>query len=233
MNIHIDSQGWGAAKMQDIAAVLSSVVQVFSPCFSNTLNQNDLLILHTADYPVTFTTHNVIGLSAHDRYWNKYVYQFAHEYCHYQIGGNVSPVLRWFEESICELASYFFMPRVAQLWETTPPYPNWRDYAYTFTKYALEDEKKATPFNIDFSMNSSSLNYLTENEYDRSKNAYVATLMKPIFEANPLLWSSIHFIGDIPHDLSFQDALLYWHDVVPEKFKDDIQAIACIFSICF
>lgn len=52
-----------------------------------------------------------IYLSARENYWSKYIYQFAHEYCHFLIYDPLDGKLEttfWFEESVCELASMFF-----------------------------------------------------------------------------------------------------------------------------
>ena len=174
MNIHLYEQCWGEADLENIREVLESVDRVFQPCFGASMNINNLLVIHRDDCPVTYSDQNLIFLSAENRFWCQYAYQFAHEYCHFQIGGNVPQQLRWFEESLCELASYFFLPRIGDLWKTNPPYPNWKDYAENFREYSLNDQQKATPFDLAFLDNPSVLVYLIQNEYDRPKNAYVA-----------------------------------------------------------
>jgi len=231
MNMHLDGQGWGEAVRENILAVLESVDCVFRPCFGSSMNTNDLLVIHSDDHPVTYSNHNVILLSAEDRFWCKYAYQFAHEYCHFQIGGNVPQHLRWFEESLCELASYFFLPRIGDLWKANPPYPNWKDYAENFREYSLHDQQKATPFDLAFLDNPSALVHLIQNEYDRSKNAYVAIKLLPLFEANPCLWSVVHLIRNIPENLTFSEYLRCWRDRSPEEFRKDIGMIAQVFSI--
>ena len=48
-----------------------------------------------------------------------YIYMIAHEYCHYLINGPLDGKLEtsfWFEESICELASMFFLNRATIRW---------------------------------------------------------------------------------------------------------------------
>ena len=231
MNMYLDEQGWGEADPRDIRAVLESVDHVFRPCFGSSMNTNDLLVIHIDDHPVTYSNHNVILLSVEETYWNQYAYQFAHEYCHFQIGGNVPQQLRWFEESLCELASYFFLPRIGDLWKTNPPYLEWKDYAEKFQKYSLHDQQKATPFDLDFLDNSSAWAHLIQNEYDRPKNAYVAIKLMPVFEANPCLWSVVHHIKSVPKNLTFSESLRCWRDFSPEKFRKDIGMIAQIFSI--
>ena len=231
MNMYIDGQGWGEAIQENIWAVLESVDRVFRPCFGSSMNTNDLLVIHSDDHPVTYSNHNVILISAEDRFWCKYAYQFAHEYCHFQIGGDVPQQLRWFEESLCELASYFFLPRIGDLWQTNPPYPNWKDYAENFREYSMQDQQKATPFDLVFLDNPSVLMYLIQNEYDRPKNAYVAIKLMPVFEANPCLWSVVHLIKNVSQNSTFSEFLRCWRDLSPEEFRKDIGMIAQIFSI--
>ena len=53
---------------------------------------------------------HVIRISAKDNYWCRWVYEFAHEYCHHAIDGALTGEwcnLLWFEETICELSSIF------------------------------------------------------------------------------------------------------------------------------
>lgn len=231
MNIHLDGQGWGDAARENIWAVLESVDRVFRPCFGSSMNMNDLLVIHCDDHPVTYSNHNVILLSAEDRFWCQYAYQFAHEYCHFQIGGNVPQQLRWFEESLCELASYFFLPKIGDLWETNPPYPNWKDYGENFREYSMHDHQKATPFDLALSDNPDTLVHLIQNEYDRPKNSYVALKLMPVFEANPYLWSVVHIIKRVPKNLTFSESLRCWRDLSPDEFRRDICTIAKIFSV--
>lgn len=139
--------------------------------------------------------------------------------------------LRWFEESLCELASYFFLPRIADLWEINPPYLNWKDYAENFRDYSIYDQQKATPFALDFSDNSDIWVHLIHNEYDRPKNAHVALKLLPIFEANPELWSVVHVIRKVPKNLSFSESMCCWRDLSPVAFRRDIETIAQFFSV--
>lgn len=231
MTILIDPQGWGEARLPDIHQILHSVYQVFIPCFQDTMNPRDVLVVHSADHPVTYRFQGTILLSAHDRFWCNYAYQFAHEFCHFQIRSSVPQQLRWFEESLCELASYYFLPRISALWKTNPPYPHWITYADNFTTYVQKDMQKAEPFDLNFSNNPPILEHLTRNEYDRAKNSYIALKLLPIFDSAPNLWSSIHLLSDIPDGLGLIDSLRRWHNLAPEKHRCSIQQILRVFSI--
>ena len=224
--------GWGIASVEDISAVLNSVHNVFQPCFGGNLNPQQLIVAHHNNAnPVTLREAGMIFLSAKDNNWCQYAYQFAHEYCHFQFFCQVAQQMRWFEESLCELASYFFLPRIAELWAKSPPYPNWRPYAPNFINYVELDQRKATPFNLDFSVDTENLINLVKNEYNREKNAYVAVTLAPIFQENPALWSVIHYIADIPKKLSFAESLQCWYGLCPDKHRRSIEKIAAIFSL--
>lgn len=230
MTIGIDPQGWGEGSTKDISEILNSVYRVFIPYFQDKMNSHDLLIAHSIDHPITYRLHNLILLSAHDRYWCNYAYQFAHELCHFQIPSEVPQQLRWFEESICELASYYFLPRISSLWKTDPPYPSWITYSDAFTTYVQEEKKKNEPFDLNLLTNVSVSAHLVSNEYDRGKNAFIALKLLPIFESVPDLWSSVHLLSSIPEGLSIADSLRYWYNLAPEKHHGSIQKILHVFS---
>lgn len=231
MNILIDPRGWGEVQLPDIHQILLSVYQVFIPCFQDTMSNRDVLVVHSAGQPVTYRSQCTIHLSAHDLFWCNYAYQFSHELCHFQIPSSVPQQLRWFEESLCELASYYFLPKISVLWKTNPPYPHWITYADNFTTYVQEDMQKAEPFDLNLSENSSIFEHLTLNEYDRNKNSFVALQLLPIFDSAPDLWSSIHLLSDIPDGLNLADSLRHWYNLAPEKHRNSIRRILQVFSI--
>lgn len=223
--------GWGAAQDRDILAVLNSVHAVFEPCFGQTMNKKEPIICYRDEGPMVLNKDSIIFLSVKGLYWSQFAYQFAHEYCHFQIGREVPQQMRWFEESICELASYFFLPRIAERWTISPPYTNWRSYAPNFVSYVENDRRKATPIDLDFSTETETLIHLMKDEYDRAKNAYVAITLEPIFQEDPTLWSSIPYIADIPNGLSFPESLLYWYNLCSDIHRVSIEKIARAFSI--
>lgn len=231
MNIIIHPKGWGTASIDDIHVILSSVQCVFLSCFGQSINTSPVNVIHTDGVPYIKRSEHTIFLGTSDLYWCQYAYQFAHEYCHFQILNEVPKSIRWFEEALCELASYYFLPLISLSWRVSPPYPSWLDYADKFTQYVLNDKKKATSFDLDFSSHPSTLSYFSEHEYDRNKNAYIAIKLLPIFADNSLLWSTIPLIGNIPSDLSFPDALKFWHDHSPVLHQKSIQRIIETFSL--
>lgn len=102
--------------------------------------------------PICFRQTRFIFLSSPLTQWSRVAYQLAHEMCHFVIGSDVPQNLRWLEESICELSSYYFLPRLAKYWkqnniasvvaETNEP------YYFEFERYVKRDQKKAVSFNL-------------------------------------------------------------------------------------
>ena len=79
-----------------------------------------------------------IQLTAHDRHWSQFAYQFSHEFCHVlsdyeRLRENPN---NWFHETICEVASLFTLRQMAKRWLTEPPFSNWKDYAKHLANYA-------------------------------------------------------------------------------------------------
>lgn len=132
---------------------------------------------------------------------------------------------------MCELASYYFLPRISDLWKVDPPYANWSTYADAFTTYVQDDMKKATPFDLNLLSNPSAMEYLSQNEYDRGKNAYIAINLLPIFESDPELWSAVPLLFSAPERSTITEALHHWHDHVPEKHQNSIERILRVFSM--
>ena len=78
-----------------------------------------------------------IRLAARDSYWSQYIYQFSHELCHVLTGFDRYREHRhkWFEETLCELASLFTLYQLSETWATNPPSSR-PDYARFFREFA-------------------------------------------------------------------------------------------------
>ena len=64
-----------------------------------------------------------VFLSATDTYWSQYVYQFSHELCRIltHFDRYRTHKHKWFEESLCELASLHVLRSLAKVWKEDPP----------------------------------------------------------------------------------------------------------------
>lgn len=231
--IQISDFGWGDVLVRDLYEVLCSVVKCFRIMFGKYFNEQLVRIIHLDDAnPRCDREGKHIFLTSSDKYYSKYVYQFAHEYCHYQLPFSPVQELRWLEESICELASLYTLRQVDKQWEVVPPYPNWRNFHSNFTKYAENAEKSYESINLDFSVEPNEiLSYLRREEYDRAKNMYIALKLLPLFYRRPELWHSVPFLCRVNERRTFHLALKEWQQVSPAESRAALAELALIFSI--
>ena len=143
-----------------------------------------------------------IYLRCRGDYWCQWLYQFAHEYCHHLIGGEMSGEIRgllWFEESVCEMSSMYHLGNLAFLRGYIPElFP--LHYVRSVQDY-LEDvlsrsnELASEASNPGFLYKWESL--LREPKYHRTHYSAIAVRMLPLFVENPHLWKIILNFGNI------------------------------------
>ncbi len=154
----------------------------------------------------------IIYLSARENYWSKYVYQFAHEYCHYLIDGPLDGELEttfWFEESICELASMYLLLKVTKRWESWNPIMipgvplnskedalmRLKGFAPRNNPY-LKDLLNMNP-SIDVPLSEwldKNMEVLSEREHHRDMYNQIACALFGLFIDYPDLWKMIPFL---------------------------------------
>lgn len=216
--------------------VLDSVAYVFNSFVPITKLPDLQIILDSSrSNPTCFRQLGTIYLSSRPTSWSKIAYQFAHELCHYAIPNNVTPELRWLEESICELSSYYFLPEISKYWEQDGINLETADgdlyYPY-FTSYVEDDKQKATPFDLSFiaNPNSDDFKQLTHDCYIRDKNSYIAVKLLPIFKEDPKTWLAIPHLCDIKPNQTLYDALMEWISLSPAESHQGLLKIIQLFS---
>ena len=181
---------------------------------------------------------DIIQLTARNRKWAQYAYQFSHEYCHVlsnyrQLENNKNG---WFHEALCELASVFTLRSMATQWKTHAPFRQWIDYADDLDSYVQDrlsnpdtQLQEGIPlqvwllYNEDMSRTS---NY--RNEVERNKQALVAYQLLPIFEDTPSGWNAIR---NFPISEGYlKDYLLDWYSLVDEEDKPFVACISDAFG---
>ena len=140
----IENGNWGAASLASVHAVLESAYQVLVQAF----DKHPDAPVHVAWWnqsPRVFFDHSPyqIRISARDTYWCQYVYQFSHELCHVMTGfdRNREHKHKWFEESLCELASLFVLHQLADGWKERPPPCVFEAEAFAPNQQLLKYEK--------------------------------------------------------------------------------------------
>ena len=227
------------ADIQDVQHVLNSAAGELWRCFPDRSLQP--IIVAPQGGPIVWHRRGLNGeyyvqLNTGSTFWCQYAYQFAHEFCHILCGyTDDEKSNKWFEESLCEMASVFAIRRMAETWKTKPPYPNWRDFAPSLASYADDRLKKgALPANTPF------VEWLRQNQPAmrkepclREKNSVVAVALLPLFEKQPEHWEAVTWLNAKPvrEPRSLEQHLAAWRTNCPEKRRPFVTEIAKVFGI--
>lgn len=186
--------------------------------------------------PICYKESNLIFLNCSKNKWDQVTYQLAHEMCHLLIHGKTIPELRWLEESICELSSLYFLPKISKYWKRLGiPYQTSDGMLYSplFEKYALDTHADITSLDLTLfteNLDNSELSSLVKDCYQRSKNRYIAIRFLPIFKHFPKTWNAVPYISEIPAGLSFADSLVKWIELSPMDSRIGLQELATVFG---
>ena len=241
MNIEVEPQGWGEAIPSNVSVLLTDVASHLNRLLVEPVVEQIKVVPVSAPGAVPRTLYRygrsvpiTIHLTARDRKWEKFSYQFAHEFCHVisdyeRLGENPN---NWFHEALCELASVFTLRRMAERWPAQPPYSNWADYAPALSGYAhdlLADENHQLPEGLTLA------NWLPMHEaelrrdpYVRDKNAVVAYQLLPVFEENPSGWNAVRSMPSSTGNL--MEYLADWHECVQPADKPFVQRVIGVFQ---
>ena len=128
---------------------------------------------------------HIVKLDTADECWAQLAYQFAHEFCHILCNYREDPNPQcWFEETLCHIASLYALRRMAQIWQTKAPYPNWISYAFHLKKYADNHMKKYD--NHQETIVEWYLKHQTKIEQiDHHSISYIVLKLLPVFEQDP------------------------------------------------
>ena len=200
------------------------------PCFST----KRCSVTYKEDHPMCakFGDEHIIFVSAKDNYWCRWVYEFAHEYCHHLINGQLSgewSSMLWFEETICELSSLYNLHRMVGFCE----YCGLSYYAPSVQGYL---NNLLTKNNNEYMLCDNGGWYqdfsklLSNEPYNRELYNAIAVLMYPIFIENPSLWKMILNIGDIRSWCSLEE--LFGHLLVnaDASYLESLKSLKKMFS---
>jgi len=246
LEIRVARGGWGDAPEENIERVLRSAAGQLHKFCPRPLNP--IVVKHAEEPPMVLYRkgpkgETLVHLNVTGTHWAQFAYQFAHEFCHICCGyeqkvGRTNPN-QWFEESLCETASLFAIRRMAVAWKTTPPYPNWRDFAKHLDSYAADvlakDKRKLpahTTFAQWFALNETKLR--ENGGCDRDRNGVIANnVLLPLMEKTPESWEAVAYLNVEPprEPAGFAQYLAAWRHAAPEKHRAFIQQIAATFGV--
>jgi len=230
---------WGGASLADVTKVLRSAADTLWV----QVPERRLAPIHVQPKggPIVLFKRGPEGvyrvrLNTGQTYWSQYAFQFAHEFCHilcrYE---HTEKANKWFEESVCETASLFALRRMAEVWKTDPPYPNWRAYAPHLRSYA-EDRLKDARLPAGTTLAewyARHADHLRKEACDRPKNEIVAGVLLPLLEEKPARWAAVQYLNAAakPEARSFGQYLADWHTHCPAAHRPFVRQVADLFGI--
>lgn len=232
--------GWGTSRPEDVAAVVRNCADHMLPLFGPN-PPGEIWVAFDADGPNTnkVPDHDghIIRLSSQDLRWAQLAYQFAHEYCHILMRHWRVPLVhrfRWFEESICEVSSLFFLRNMSKSWCANPPCANWSSYADNLGAYVDEQMKKVGPIPSQCELRDwliPNLPRMMDDPNIRDLNNVVAARLLPLFEQSPSLWAATSKINLAPKlDGTLSDFFDSWESSMSESetaIIDPIRMLIC------
>ena len=242
LEISVIKGNWGKVSIEEIEKLLDSTAKIFLP-YSHEIKDKIISVQWSSSTPMlhydqTENGVNKIKLTAKDRYWCQYAFQFSHEIGHLMCNtkrGNRSN--QWFEESLCEVASLFALKELFRAWSKKPPYSNWKSYAIEFKKYR-DDRIKKSSYPENFQLSSwwnHNKKTLSRNPNLRKQNLWVAINLLTLFEKAPeISWSACAWINysKNQHPNKFEQYLKNWKSACPKmEQKKFVQNIIESFGI--
>jgi hypothetical protein len=242
--IDVSNGDWGEGRIEDIEKVLySATSQLWSYFPSKPSITVKVIPVETG--PATWDEKGPNGeftvqITAKDRHWARYSYEFAHEFCHVLCPSTSKDKENpnyWFEEALCDTSSLFVLRRMAETWKTSPPYSNWSDYASALKDYSddyLRQEHRKLP------ANTSLAEWYRQNQAELKKDKkltkrveLVASQLLPLFEETPQNWEVISYLnsGKLDKSKSFDQYLKDWLKYSPEKHQGFVKKIGRLFAI--
>ena len=242
----VDDTNWGNADLTVLKQIFYSVIDEFCKV-SGVIPPRTLLIFpdYDSENPKCCKLGDIciIHLTARSNYWSQYVYQFAHEYCHYLIDGPMDgerALTMWFEESICELASIFFINRTAIRWNSFElkrgqisvvtandcASIRLRKFVPCHQKY-LQDILHKNPL-IEGPLHQwleSNMPILSESLYHRDMYNQIATSLYETFNLHPDLWCLLPFLCR-PKETEFKG----FKDFILRIVRERIQGAVASYS---
>ena len=159
-----------------------------------------------------------IRINAQGNGWPQYAYQFAHELCHVMTNFDRAKKHKhkWFEESLCEMASLFVLYRLADVWAANPPagITYSQSFAQEHANYARDVERKypAVPRSELPQWLEANIRRMEASSTERDLNGIVAVSLLGFFRQDPSLWRDCAWLNhwDPMGDGAFGEYLDSW-----------------------
>lgn len=239
LDVRVMEGDWGKAVQEDVRRVLMSAAGALWTHFPD--RKLSPILVEPKGGPIVLFRRGPNGeyyvkLNTGDYFWAQYSYQFAHEFCHIVSNHDDDPTgQKWFEETLCEVASLYVLRRMGETWKVDPPYENWRSFAPALTEYAAERMKQhALPDGQSLATwYREHAEALGRTSTNRTLNSIAATALLPLFEKSPDHWLAVQWLnaGKPSEPQSFAAFLGDWHRHVPAEHRSFVKRIAHAFDV--
>lgn len=236
--VRVETGGFDASQA-DISKILESTTRELWRHFPD-YSLEGIVVTRGNEEPITLFNRNlrkeiVVRLDTGKTYWCQYAYQWAHEFCHilcgYRDDGRDN---KWFEETLCEMASLYAMRRMSESWEKDPPYPNWKDYRHSLMQYAEDVIASREKIGRDElgAFYKKHADELRKNATLRDLNGAMAVALLPLFEEEPEQWNAIRYLNTEPAEkgIPLREYFAKWHKSAPKGHQAFISKIARAFG---
>lgn len=164
-------------------------------------SSKQVIVFFKKEYPMccAIEQFHIIYNSTTGDNWCRWVYEFAHEYCHHLVNGELTGEingLMWFEETICTVSSMYCIHHMHNYCQNSPD-QNLRNtvpLARKYLEYLLKKEEDEEPLHHYIQRN---LHLLTQPVYHRGIYRQIARRVLPLFLQCPSLWRIILHFGNM------------------------------------
>ena len=177
----------------------------------------------------------VVRLDTSTTYWCQYAYQWAHEFCHILCGyRNDGRENKWFEETICEMASLYCMRAMVADWKAKPPFGS-KTYHKSIKSYidnVIKKREKIQPNDLG-KYYQKHKDALRKSSTLRDLNGAMAASLLPMFEENPENWEAVRYLNKTPAKpgITLKEYFTKWYKDAPKKHHKLIKKIAEHYGI--
>lgn len=216
-------------KMPGVLELINELCLMVNEAFP--INKKEILIIFEPQRkdPIYLRESKTVMITPHIEQWNAIVYELSHELCHFGVIDEVPQANKWFEESICEVASYYFLLKMAKLYHLKylatkeEKYKRYMEFVATYSRQS-ENFKIFSTGDLVIGKDKALLDVLQKNEKLREYNRYIAIKILPVFQTNPQLWECIQYLGsvDAEHPYAF---LLQWNTICQKNIGIDVYEI--------
>jgi len=206
---HTNRPEWGSENPIQAMLTLDAVKIAFETVFGGQLiNSKAIYVLHTdEEYPSSSIDRSIIFIEAEEPVWELLVFQFAHKLCHAIIGQGTPNQLNWFEETLCMLASFYFLELLADTSSIPTTCITLRNYGPILKQCRKNNSARipsdfTEPFSEYMANHYASLcDDYKNDKLNREMHTLCANKMLPLFFKEPSLWLDVIKISkSLPND---------------------------------